>query len=145
MTDHAQKRAPLHLRWEYVLLVLAGGSIGTAARYLVSAAIPPWQGLPIGTFVINVTGAFSLGLLLEALIRRGPDAGSRRVLRLLVGTGMLGGFTTYSSLTVDAITLFAADRVGPALLYAVGTLLIGGLATTAGIVAAAAHQRRGQR
>lgn len=136
---------PVHLRWEYVLLVVLGGSVGTAARYLLSALIPPWQDVPVATFGINVAGAFALGALLETLARGGPDQGTRRFLRLLVGTGMLGGFTTYSSLSVETDTLFAAGRFGHAALYAGGTLVTGAVASLAGILVAAAIHKRGRQ
>lgn len=130
---------PVHLRWQYLGVVFLGATGGTAARYFLSAIIPAWQGIPIGTFAINIVGAFTLGALLEALVRRGPDAGARRTLRLLLGTGLLGGFTTYSSLAVDTGVLVADGQFVSSLLYGVGTVLIGALATAAGIVTAAAH------
>ena len=91
----------MHLHWRSVLLVFVGGAIGTTVRYLLSAAVPTVAGIPLITLVINVTGAFVLGWLLEALALRGPDAGPRRDLRLFAGTGILGGYTTYSSFAVD--------------------------------------------
>lgn len=137
---------PVHLRWRYMGLVLVGGSLGTAARYLLSTVIPTWQGMPLATFAINVTGAFALGVLLETLNRLGPDEGMRRTLRLLVGTGMLGGFTTYSSFAVDTDGLLASDQLWGSLLYSAATLLIGAAASAAGIVvAAASHGWRPKR
>lgn len=137
---------PVHLRWQYMGLVLIGGSLGTAARYLLSTVIPAWQGIPLGTFAINIVGALVLGILLETLIRRGPDEGMRRTLRLLVGTGMLGGFTTYSSFVVDADGLLAADQLWGSLVYSGATLFLGAAASAAGIiVAAASHGWRPRR
>jgi len=133
----------VHLRWEYVALVLVGGSIGTAGRYLLTSVLPSWHDVPVGTLVANVTGAFLLGLLLEALVRRGPDQGSRRVVRLLVGTGVLGGFTTYSSFAVETDGLLRAADVAPALIYAAATLVLGLVATSAGIVVGARSSRPG--
>ena len=129
---------PVHLRWRYMGLVLVGGSLGTAARYLLSTVIPAWQEIPLGTFAINILGALALGILLETLIRRGPDEGMRRTLRLLVGTGMLGGFTTYSSFAVDTDGLLAADQLWGSLLYSAATLFVGAAASAVGIVVAAA-------
>lgn len=134
---------PLHLRWRNIGLVFLGGTLGTAARYLLSTVIPAWQGIPIGTFVINVVGAFVLGVLLEALTRRGPDDGMRRDLRLLVGTGVLGGFTTYSSFAVDADGLLTSHLLWGSLLYSAATLLIGAAASVAGItIATTVHRKR---
>jgi len=127
---------PVHLRWRYIVLVFLGGSIGTAARYLLSTLIPSWHAIPLPTIVVNVVGAFALGLLLESLLRRGPDEGARRDLRLMAGTGFLGGFTTYSTFAVESDALIGAG-LGTFLLYAAGTLIVGAAASAAGIVAAA--------
>ncbi|MEY9952050.1 CrcB family protein [Leifsonia sp. EB34] len=142
----ARTPLPVHLHWRSVLLVFAGGAIGTTVRYLLSAAVPTVAGIPLIILVINVTGAFALGWLLEALALRGPDAGRRRDLRLFAGTGILGGYTTYSSFAVDTDGLFAAHNPGGGVGYAVATILIGALASVAGIAAAAAlGRRRAQR
>jgi CrcB protein len=117
-------------------VVWVGGAAGTAARYLLSRAVPSFAGVPVATLVINVAGAFALGVLLEGLTRRGPDQGARRVLRLLLGTGFLGGFTTYSALAVDTDSLLRGGQVGHAIGYAGVTLLVGGAASLAGITLA---------
>ncbi len=117
-------------------MVAFGGAIGTGAREAISLAIPPIGGLPVAILGINVVGAFLLGLLLESLLRRGPDAGRRRDLRLFLGTGVLGGFTTYSALAADSSVLLieGSDLVG--VLYAVGSVVLGALASWGGIVLA---------
>ncbi|MBG6213918.1 MAG: CrcB family protein [Cryobacterium sp.] len=138
----------MHLQWRYLGLVFLGGTVGTALREALGLALPPVDltmdaGLPLTTLGINLLGALLLGLLLEALVRRGHDAGRRRTLRLLLGTGLLGGFTTYSALAIDSALLLRDGAVGIALAYALGTVLLGGLATWLGIVIGAAlHQRR---
>ena len=134
---------PVHLHWRSVLLVFVGGAIGTTVRYLLSAAVPTVGGVPLITLVINVTGAFVLGWLLETLALRGPDAGRRRDLRLFAGTGILGGYTTYSSFAVDTDGLFVANAPVSGVGYAAATIVIGALASVAGIAAAAAIARRG--
>jgi CrcB protein len=135
-------RRPLHLRWTAIALVVLGGALGTLVRYLLSLAIPEWHGMPLGIFVINVTGAFALGWLLEVLARGGPDEGGRRTLRLLVGTGVLGGYTTYSTFAVDTDGLLLAAQVGPSALYGLATVLVGAAASVAGIAVGAAVSRR---
>ncbi|WP_431278933.1 fluoride efflux transporter FluC [Leifsonia poae] len=135
----------MHLRWRYIALVFIGGALGTTVRYLVSAAVPSVAGLPVATFGINVVGAFLLGMLLEALALRGPDEGMRRDVRLFVGTGILGGFTTYSAFAVDADGLIVAQNVGGSVVYAVATILVGALASVAGIALAARLGRAGAR
>jgi CrcB protein len=116
--------------------VVAGGSLGTLARYGLEQLLPAPGGLPLATFVINVSGAFALGWLLEHLAAAGPDAGTRRGVRLAAGTGFLGGFTTYSALAVEAVLLLDAGRTTAALLYLAGTLLLGLTAALCGMAAA---------
>jgi len=135
-------RPPPHLTGAGVGLVFVGGVLGTAARYGVGEAVGPWGAWPAATFSVNVVGAFLLGVLIEALSRRGPDVGVRQRLRLVLGTGFLGAFTTYSTLAVDTDLLLRDGYASVAFAYAVGTVVVGFLATWSGIWAATA-QRRG--
>ena len=110
-------------------LVFTGGAAGTAARYGADAIIGSWGPWPASTLLVNLLGAFALGWL------TGVTADPRW--RLLLGTGALGGFTTYSALAVQTgVLLDAAPAVAVA--YAVATVLIG-------VLAAAAGQRWGAR
>jgi CrcB protein len=133
---------PIHLRWRYIGLVAAGGTVGTAAREATSLAIPPLASIPLAIFLINIAGALFLGALLESLARRGPDEGRRRTLRLLLGTGFAGGFTTYSALASDAGFLLTGGQPWAGVGYAVITAVVGAVATLSGIGLAAAHHRR---
>jgi CrcB protein len=133
---------PLHLQPAALALVALGGAVGTGSREALSLAFPPQGGIPVAILGINVVGAFLLGVLLDGLARRGPDEGRRRSLRLLLGTGFCGGFTTYSALAADATGLVAEGRFGIGAGYALVTLLVGALASFAGVAAAAAAQRR---
>lgn len=128
---------PVHLTPMFLLVVALGGTIGTAVREGVSLLVPPLGDYPIAIFGINVIGAFLLGLLLDALARSGPDEGRRRLARLLLGTGFCGGFTTYSSLATATAVLLTDGAVGPAALYAVGSVLLGGAGAWAGIACGA--------
>ncbi len=142
----ARAPRPIHLHWKYIGLVFAGGAIGTCIRYLLSTVVPMWNGLPVATFAINVTGAFLLGWLLETLSRGGPDQGARRAIRLFVGTGILGGYTTYSSFVVDTDGLIASAQLGNSIFYGLATVLVGAAASTAGILLGAAlHRARTRR
>ena len=114
-------------------MVWLGGTAGTGSRYLISAVTPAAWGLPVATVVINVVGAFLLGVLLAALARRERGVGGRPTVRLLLGTGFLGGFTTYSALAVDTVVLSSSQLVGHAGAYAVITVLVGGLASWTGV------------
>jgi CrcB protein len=107
--------------------------VGTVVRAALETAFPAQPGgWPWATFAINVTGAFLLGLLLETLARRGPDAGARQLLRLGLGTGVMGGYTTYSTFAVETVRLLGAGAVLSGLGYALGTVLLGLAAALAG-------------
>ena len=135
---------PLHVRPSAAALVFVGGVLGTAARYgLAQLAPTPARGWPTGTFVANLVGAFVLGVLLEALARRGADVGVRRRARLFLGTGFCGGLTTYSTFAVESALLVRAHDAGLAAGYLAASLAAGFAATVAGIAVAVAHQRAG--
>ncbi len=135
------KARPVHLRPSFLGIVFLGGTLGTATREALSLALPPVHGIPYTIFGINVVGAFLLGILLEGLSRRGPDHGHRRMLRLLLGTGFMGGFTTYSALAADSVALIGHGASGAGIVYALATVLAGAIASWGGIaVGVAAHR-----
>ncbi|WCE40743.1 CrcB family protein [Brevibacterium sp. BDJS002] len=136
---------PAHLRQPYLGLALIGGTFGTAAREAITLAFPSADGIPWAIFAVNILGAFLLGLLLDALARMGPDEGRRRRLRIVLGTGFMGGFTTYSALATDTASLLGEGDVGAGIAYGLGTVLVGGLATWAGIATAAVAHSRGAK
>jgi fluoride exporter len=114
-------------------LVVTGGAAGTLCRYGVAQALEGDRLFPVATFLVNVTGSFALGALLAVLlVRRTPAAGD---LRLLLGTGFLGGYTTYSALAVETDSLLRGDHVALGLAYAVGSVVVGLLAALGGVVA----------
>ncbi|GAB3400836.1 hypothetical protein GCM10027515_09110 [Schumannella luteola] len=127
---------PVHLRPTSLLLVIAGGTVATLVRELIDLALPRPGGLPVSILLINLSGALILGALLEGLARRGPDEGRRRSVRLLVGTGVLGGYTTYSALAADSAKLLLGGDALLGLLYPLATLLLGALASLGGILLA---------
>lgn len=133
---------PGPVRLRLLALVGAGGAVGTLARYGLTRWLPTGTGWPRGTLVANLVGALVLGVLLESLARRGPDTGSRRTLRLLVGTGFCGGLTTYSTLAVETVLLTKAHREGLAAGYAATSILAGVALVAVGIGAAARIHRR---
>ena len=133
---------PVHLHPGFVLVVITGGVFGAWARYGLGGVLPSPGGWPLPTLVINLAGALLLGVLLEALVRRGPDAGRLRTIRLLAGTGFMGAFTTYSTLALETNTLLGAGRTIDALTYVAATLISGAAATVTGISVAAGHHGR---
>src|SRR5690625_1114620 len=128
--------------WRGVALVAIGGSVGTLCRYLLDRSIVDFASLPAGTFVVNVSGAFLLGVLVESLTLSGPDHGRRRDLRLLLGTGLLGGYTTYSALASDIAALLIGHHIAEALGYGLATVLLGSLASWTGILTARTRRAR---
>lgn len=147
MTAASTHRNAPHQQPLTIAMVALGGAIGTGAREAISLALPPLDGVPVAILGINVVGAFLLGLLLESLLLRGSDTGRRRSLRLFLGTGILGGFTTYSALAADSGVLLLDGRAPVAIAYAVGTVVLGGVASWLGIIAARRLRRpdRGPR
>lgn len=123
---------PVHRSIANIALVAAGGAVGTALRYSLMLVMPPVHGIPVAIFTVNLVGAFVLGALLETLSELGPDHRTSRRLRLGVGTGVLGGFTTYSALADDTVLLALSSPLA-ALGYGVATVIIGGFASIAGI------------
>ncbi len=120
------------------LLIVVGGMVGTALRAALAATFPAQPGgWPWATFVINISGAFALGLLLEALSRRGPDGGVRQYLRLGVGTGVLGGYTTYSTFAVESVRLLGGGALLVGFGYALASVLLGLAAALGGTLLAA--------
>ncbi|MCC9205146.1 fluoride efflux transporter FluC [Arthrobacter sp. zg-Y769] len=133
---------PPHLRWAPIALVFLGGGAGAAGREGLSLLIPNLGEVPVAIPIINVVGAFLLGYLYEAVTRTGSTPTGRN-LKLLLGTGFCGGFTTYSSLATDTAVLFRDGLPWAALIYAFGTVLVGACATWAGIAAASGINARG--
>lgn len=136
-------RWPPHFTPSSVLLIFAGGCLGTIARYWVSLQLPVTKsGWPVSTLTVNLLGAFVLGLLLEGLARLGPDESYRKTVRLTLGTGFLGAFTTYSAFAVDTDLMLRGGHASLALGYTGMTIFGGLLLSGLGIQTAAIHHRR---
>ncbi|MBG6184519.1 CrcB protein [Arthrobacter sp. CAN_A214] len=102
-----------------VLLAALAGGVGAAARFTVDNAVRARVGgsFPLGILLINVTGSLALGVV-AGLVLRGGLAPAAEV---VVGTGFLGGFTTFSTASVDTVRLIGAGRYLAASGYALGT------------------------
>lgn len=113
-----------------ILLGLAGG-IGAIARFVVDGLVRARvrTALPVGTIVINVSGAFALGLIAGATLHGSPPA-----LQAVLGTGFLGGYTTFSTASVETVRLIQAGRVATAAVNALGTLGLTLLGAALGLV-----------
>jgi CrcB protein len=118
-------------RWDILLAIAAGGALGAVARWGLAEALPHDRDqVPWATLLTNVAGCFAIGALIIVLAAKRPDS---RLLRPLLATGVLGGFTTFSTYVLDTRTLAAAGRPGPAAAYLLGTLVLGLVAVVAGI------------
>lgn len=124
------------------LLVFIGGGLGILAHYGISSLIPTvGDGWPLATLFINLMGAFLLGLLLESLASRGPDQGILRQIRLGVGTGFLGAFTTYSAFAIEVVVLYKNGQYMTAFLYALISLIAGLACSALGIFIASNYHK----
>ena len=116
-----------------LLLVMAGGAVGAGARYLTGRAAlhALGTGWPWGTLIVNVTGGLLMGLLVGALAR----VGAGEPWRVLLGVGVLGGFTTFSSFTLELVTLAQRGEWASAALYIAVSVAGSVLALLAGLAA----------
>ena len=98
-----------------LLLVMTGGAIGAGLRYGVSLAVPPAGGLfPWATLIVNMVGGLGAGLLLGLLVVQGSSA---EPYRLLLGVGLLGGFTTFSAFSAETAGMIQNGQLALALVY----------------------------
>ena len=112
-----------------LLLVALGGAIGSAARYLLSLivrALMPHSVWPWGTLVANSLGGFLMGVLMGFVWSEGRLVDGTERLRLLLGVGVLGGFTTFSSFSIEAVSMLERRAYMDAALY-VGISVIGAI------------------
>jgi CrcB protein len=120
--------------------ISAGGVIGALARYGLATAWPHAPGhFPWATFVTNVSGCFLIGILM-VLVTEVFTA--HRLARPFLGVGVLGGYTTFSTYTVDIQQLVAAGAARTGLLYLAGTLVAALVAVLAGLTLTRAATRR---
>ncbi len=113
-----------------LLGVAAGGAVGAAGRYALERLWSPDAGFPTATFVTNVTGSFLLGALVAWIALRVAHP----LVRPVLGTGVLGGFTTFSAYAAQGRSLLEREQVGLAALYLGGTVVGAVLAALLGMV-----------
>lgn len=113
------------------LLVFIGGGLGSAGRHGVNLLAARYAGTsyPVGTFAINVAGAFAMGAVFELLALRTALPQSAR---LFLTTGILGGFTTFSTYALETALLYERGELAQATTYAVGSVVCGLAALFAG-------------
>ena len=118
-----------------LLLVFLGGGLGSVLRLLVfhaSRLILP-ASFPWGTMIVNVVGGLAAGAIAAALVAR--SAGGSDAASVFLLTGVLGGFTTFSAFSLDAVLLWQRGATGEAVAYVLGSVLLSIAAAAAGFVA----------
>jgi CrcB protein len=116
----------------HLLLVMLGGAVGAGARHLTGrAALALWgPGFPWGTLAVNLIGGFAMGLLAGWLAAR---ASGDEAMRALLGVGVLGGFTTFSAFSLDAVLMVERGDYGAALAYVLASVVGSIVALFAGL------------
>lgn len=116
-----------------IFWVLVGGALGTGFRYGLSTLIHSafrQPKFPYGTFIINVTGSFAIGILATLFAAR-PS--SSEVMRAALMTGVLGGYTTFSSFSLETYNLMRDGRMDAAIFYALASVVLGLVAVWLGM------------
>lgn len=116
----------------HALLAAAGGAVGSVCRYSVGLiAVKLWgPNFPWGTFIVNVAGSLMIGLLVELVARVLNQSADMRV---FIVTGFLGGFTTFSSFSLDTMSMIERGDLLNAALYVGGSLVLAFCAVFAGL------------
>ena len=122
--------------WAAVLSVGIGGGLGSIARYLVglwALGRLPYP-LPLGTLIVNVLGSFLIGLIAELAVLKAFGVTSE--IRMLLVVGVLGGFTTFSSLALEMTVLVRGSEWAWVFIYSAGSVIVGLAAAFGGIALA---------
>jgi CrcB protein len=110
-------------RMKLLAAIALGGAIGALGRHFVAAGMVAWfgHGFPVGTLVVNVLGSFIMGALVEtmALVWSPPLE-----MRALLTVGLLGAFTTFSTFSLDVVTLYQRGEAGPAAFYIAASFVL---------------------
>ncbi len=117
---------------QHFLIVALGGAVGAGCRHLVNLYSLRFLGVhfPWGTLIVNVVGSFLMGVFIEILVRK---LGASTELRLFIATGCLGGFTTFSAFSLDAVLLWERGQQLYAGGYVAASVLLSIFALVAGL------------
>ena len=114
------------------LLVFFGGGLGATLRHLINVTCARCIGtaFPYGTFIINISGSTVMGLIAGYLAFKGETS---QPWRLFLMTGILGGYTTFSAFSLDAMLLYERGEIGLAAFYVLGSVALSILGLFAGL------------
>jgi CrcB protein len=114
------------------VLVFVGGGLGSTLRYVINVLCGRAFGMnfPYSTFIINITGSTVMGLIAGYLAFKGEAS---QPWRIFIMTGILGGYTTFSAFSLDAITLYERGEIATAVLYVVGSVVLALTGLVAGL------------
>lgn len=120
------------MQWSVVGMVALGGALGSVVRYTVAGWIQPawWPGFPFGIFAVNITGGLIMGLITELAalkLNMTPE------MRAFLTTGILGGYTTFSTFSLDSALLIERGAYVQAGAYVAGSVLLSILALFMGL------------
>ena len=123
------------------LVIGFSGALGALARYILSQWAKDWNHTPypLGTFMINITGSFFIGLIMTLAIEKFVISPKWR---LAITSGFLGGFTTFSTFAYETIQLINNGRFGLAMLYAIASIAFGLIGAWVGISLARLVEKR---
>jgi CrcB protein len=120
------------MKYGVIAWVALGGAIGSAVRYLVAGWIQSaaWEGFPFGIFVVNITGGLVMGVLTELMALKWNVS---LEMRAFLTTGILGGYTTFSTFSLDSALLIERGAYASAVLYIAGSAILSVAALFAGL------------
>lgn len=136
----------LRSHWDVLLVIGAGGALGSLARWGVGQLLP-WSGdaFPWATFVENISGGLALGMLMVFVLDVWPP---HPYLRPFLGVGLLGGYTTFSTYMLESRELLVGGETATAFTYLAGSLVAGlasvwlGIFSARAAIRSARHRRR---
>lgn len=120
------------MNYAVMAAVAVGGAVGSVVRYLMAGWIQSaaWEGFPYGIFVVNISGGFVMGLLIEMMALKWNVS---LEMRAFLTTGILGGYTTFSTFSLDSALLIERGSYASAAIYIVGSAGLSILALFAGL------------
>lgn len=120
-----------------IIAIAAGGALGALARHYFAAQVMRWtgDGFPWGIFITNILGSFLMGVLVQVFMNLAEPMPN---LRAFLAVGVLGAFTTFSTFSLEVVSLLNRGQLGEAALYTLGSVCLAVLGLYAGMMLARA-------